>query len=270
MSDKNPIMEYGRTLLHCAAMTGSIEICKYLIEDTIQINLHPRDNAGCTPLGYAAQYGHLEVCKLINVSDKNPMFHERWSPLGWGGPLDRAVYYGQLEVFKYLAEKMMGPHMIHLNPSKEDGWSLLHYAAKEGQLEVFKFIANSLIDKNPKSFAMEGKTPLHIACEYGKVEICEYLMKKIGEEHSPTNDPGRYLINKNRNRNPKMDNGRTPLHLAALNDHENVCQCLMANMSENEMNPKDNEGKTPLILAAETQNWDAVVAIGQVLQSLRY
>ena len=67
-----------------------------------------------------------------------------------------------------------------------------------------------------------------------------------------------------------MDNGRTPLHLAALNDHENVCQCLMENMSENEMNPKDNEGKTPLILAAETQNWDAVVAIGQILQSLQY
>ena len=148
MSDKNPIMGYGRTLLHCAAMSGKLEICKYLIEDTSQINLHPRDNAGCTPLGYAAQYGHLDVCKLINVSDKNPMFHERWSPLGWGSPLDRAVYYGQLEVFKYLAADMRGPHMTHLNPSKEDGWSLLHYAAK-GQL----------ISKCPYEMIVSSKIP---------------------------------------------------------------------------------------------------------------
>ena len=40
MSEKNPIIAYGRTLLHCAAWTGKLEICKYLIEDTSQINLH--------------------------------------------------------------------------------------------------------------------------------------------------------------------------------------------------------------------------------------
>ena len=269
MSDKNPIMEYGRTLLHCAAMTGKLEICRYLIEGTTQINLHPRDRAGCTPLGYAAQYGHLDVCKLINVSDKNPMFHERWSPLGWGSPLDRAVYYGQLEVFKYLAADMRGPHMPHLNPSKEDGWSLLHYAAKEGQLEVFKFIVNTLVDKNPKSSAMEGKTPLHIASEYGKVEICKYIMKKMEEKVSPTNESGIFIRNKKLDISPKMDNGRTPLHLAAINDHSNVCRCLMEHMEdEKDMNPKDNEGKTPLILAAEKENWYAVNAIGEILSNL--
>ena len=91
--------------------------------------------------------------------------------LGWS-PIARAVYYGQLEIYKYFA-----PYMnYNLNPSDESGWSLLHYAAKEGHLEVFKYIANTLVDKNPKSSVMEGKTPLHIACEYGKVEICEYIM----------------------------------------------------------------------------------------------
>ena len=269
MSEKNPIIAYGRTLLHCAAWTGKLEICKYLIEDKARINLHPRDHGGCTPLGYAAQYGHLDVCKLINVSDKNPMFHERWSPLGWGSPLDRAVYYGQLEVFKYLAADMRGPHMPHLNPSKEDGWSLLHYAAKEGHLEVFKFIVNTLVDKNPKSSAMEGKTPLHIACEYGKVEICKYIMKKMEEKVSPTNESGIFIRNKKLDISPKMDNGRTPLHLAAINDHSNVCRCLMEHMEdEKDMNPKDNEGKTPLILAAEKENWYAVNAIGEILSNL--
>ena len=79
MSHKNPIMEYGRTLLHCAAMTGKFEICKYLIED--RVNLHPKDKEGCTPLGYAIQYGHLSVCKLIieNFNDKNPTSKTGWS-----------------------------------------------------------------------------------------------------------------------------------------------------------------------------------------------
>ena len=79
MSHKNPIMEYGRTLLHCAAMTGKLEICKYLIED--RVNLHPKDKGGATPLGYAIQYGHLDVCKLIiqNFNDKNPTSKAGWS-----------------------------------------------------------------------------------------------------------------------------------------------------------------------------------------------
>ena len=79
MSHKNPIMEYGRTLLHCAAMTGKLEICKYLIED--RVNLHPKDKGECTPLGYAIQYGHLDVCKLIiqNFNDKNPTSKAGWS-----------------------------------------------------------------------------------------------------------------------------------------------------------------------------------------------
>ena len=72
-------MEYGRTLLHCAAMTGKLEICKYLIED--RVNLHPKDKGGATPLGYAIQYGHLDVCKLIiqNFNDKNPTSKAGWS-----------------------------------------------------------------------------------------------------------------------------------------------------------------------------------------------
>ena len=103
--------------------------------------------------------------------------------------------------------------MSNLNPSRENGWSLLHYAAKEGHLKVFKFIANTLVDKNPKSSAMEGKTPLHIAAEYGKVEICKYIMKKMEEKVSPTNESGVYIRNKKLEVSPKMDNGRTPLHL---------------------------------------------------------
>ena len=106
--------------------------------------------------------------------------------------------------------------MSNLNPSRENGWSLLHYAAKEGHLKVFKFIANTLVDKNPESSAMEGKTPLHIAAEYGKVEICKYILKKMEEKVSPTNESGVYIRNKKLEVSPKMDNGRTPLHLAAM------------------------------------------------------
>ena len=37
-----------------------------------------RQPYGLTPLHYAAQYGHLEVCQLLmkNLIDKNPAIHE--------------------------------------------------------------------------------------------------------------------------------------------------------------------------------------------------
>ena len=69
---------------------------------------------------------------------------------------------------------------------------------------------------------------------------------------------------------PKMDNGRTPLHIAALNDHYEVCRCLLEYLSEDEINSKDNDGKTALILAAEGENWDSVADIADHLRDLDY
>ena len=44
----------------------------------------PQDNQGMTPLHFAAEHGHLEVCKFLmeNISEKNPRDNFGDTPLG--------------------------------------------------------------------------------------------------------------------------------------------------------------------------------------------
>ena len=60
------------TPLHYAAQNGHFEVCKLIIENTEVKN--PKGYFGWTPLHNAARNGHFEVSKLIldNIQDKNP------------------------------------------------------------------------------------------------------------------------------------------------------------------------------------------------------
>ena len=49
---------------------------------------------------------------------------------------------------------------------------------------------------------------------------------------------------------PRNDDSKTPLHLAALNGYENICEIILNFDEVKEKNPKDNKGVTPLHLAA--------------------
>ena len=71
--DVNPKrLEDGFTPLGLAAQEGHLEICAFLIEYLDDKN--PRENDGWTPLHRVARAGHLEVCKLLSnlLDNKNP------------------------------------------------------------------------------------------------------------------------------------------------------------------------------------------------------
>ena len=84
-----------------------------------------------TPLHFAANNGHLEICQLImnNVDDKNPNAN-------WAG-----------EASPY------------------------HLAAEKGHVEVCKLFLETLTDKNPMDNWEKIGTPLHLAIEHGHFQI---------------------------------------------------------------------------------------------------
>ena len=59
----------GDTPLHFAAEKGHLKICKQIIEKISAKN--PENDNGWTPLHLAAQNKHMELCKLIHDHIKN-------------------------------------------------------------------------------------------------------------------------------------------------------------------------------------------------------
>ena len=53
----------GQTPLHVAAMRGSEEATRCLLESAVDVDVN--DDKGCVPLHYAAQGGHVQVCALL-------------------------------------------------------------------------------------------------------------------------------------------------------------------------------------------------------------
>ena len=103
---------------------------------------NPNMKFGRTTLHLAAAHGHLEICKLIseNISSLD-------SRSDCGLMLDR-----------------FGCH---------NGRTPLHEAAIGGHLETYKFIAERVKEINPKD--RDGKTPLRLAEEKGRYEICRLI-----------------------------------------------------------------------------------------------
>ena len=66
------------------------------------------------------------------------------------------------------------------------------------------------------------------------MEICRAIMEKL------------------ENKNPGDNNGLTPLHFAAQDDHLDVCRAIMEKLDNK--NPMDNDGQTPLQYAVDSGN----------------
>ncbi|HPF16804.1 MAG TPA: ankyrin repeat domain-containing protein [Thermotogota bacterium] len=152
-------------------------------------------------------------------------------------PLLRAISYGYMdpayvEIAKYLIEQ--GAQLAHQD---SDGFTALHYAAKNGHLEVVKMLVERGADLNvypDESKFYRGETPLNSACSYSNandknLEVVQYLVEKGASMEkisfcfqSPLTNcmnskaplTAQYLLEMGADPNIPNDNGQTPLYLA--------------------------------------------------------
>jgi ankyrin repeat protein len=199
---------------------------------------------------------HQISWKLVLVKIPTHVLEKLAVTLDWEGwkrcptPLHTAVYSGDLQLFEHIYEKSKDK-----NPQDPDGRTPFHAAAEHGSLEIFKFIMERAEDKNPNM--KFGRTTLHLAAAHGHLEICKLISENISSLDSVGSDcsclycglmldVGCWMFGCN--------NGRTPLHEAAIGGHLETYKFIAERVKE--INPKDRDGKTPLRLAEEKGRYE--------------
>ena len=88
-------------------------------------------------------------------------------------------------------------------------------------------------DKHPRLISSDhfhGQTPLHLGAKNGhkrgNLSVCKFIIDNVDDK------------------NPKTDNGVTPLHIAAAEGHLKLCQLIINNVEDK--NPENDDGVTPL------------------------
>ena len=136
-------------------MYGEVEIfikSKFLIIHNL---FFLKDHNGWTPLHFAAENGHFEVCKLIieNVRDKNPGDYKGITPL------HLAAENGQIELCELILDNSQ-----EKNPMDKDGWTPLQLANDNGHRQIRDMIFKNMKEKNQRDH--KGSTLLHSAARY--------------------------------------------------------------------------------------------------------
>ena len=161
-------------------------------------NYGPRNEYQYSPLLIVAIVGNFELFKYVFEKMMMPKPNNLWTTLFivehdmdnfFKSAFDHVV--GHEEICKFLIN-----HSEEKNPSKENGMTLFHYAAKRGLKNVCKLIIENVDNKNPA--ALNGCTPLHLAAKKGHLEIIRLIVETGVDKRT-------------------LFNGATPLGLALEN-----------------------------------------------------
>lgn len=263
--DLDTTEQLGWSRLHLAASCGMTAWTQTLLAAGAEPNQQNED--GDTPLGLAAEKGHLNCMRLLLEAPGININH----PDNEGEtPLMKAAYYNQPEAIKLLlatpgidinATNQSGDNAFHLaifgeNPecarmlmeapgfdlarSCTEGRTPLHLAAASGLVQWLR----QLLSKSPDINAQDdmGRTPLYHAAFYHQAACMQLLLEAPGVD-----------VNL-----PSTGDGNTPLHEAAQDDGDAECLRLLLAAPGIKVNEMDADGASPLHLAVEYGSVESV------------
>ena len=163
-------------------------------------------------------------------------------------PKASSLYYAALLGFRGLAAHLITSHSQDVNSRGGFYITPLHAASVKGHLDVASLLLENVADPNSRDnrdiaelLVESGAsldvrngpewTPLHMACENGKLDVA------------------RFLIGRGSNINSRENNGRIPLHMASHMGHLDIARLLLDCGSD--VNARDFRDWTPLHFASQ-------------------
>ncbi|KAI3837560.1 hypothetical protein MKX03_033583, partial [Papaver bracteatum] len=155
----------GRGCLHFAAAGGSLEVCKYLIEN-LKLDVDSKCEKGCTPLYHASLDGHFDTVRYLLEKGANPDASTDTNLT----PLQYAAKSGNTKIITLLLSK--GVRLDVVNSSG----TALQFAVALGHRDAVKVLLDH--GANPNYDNSEGQLrPLISAVGTQSWECMELLLE---------------------------------------------------------------------------------------------
>ena len=257
--------------IHVASAFGLISIILKLLKKGVNVNIH--DATGWTPLTWAVSKGCVSTARLLLLKGADGLLGDKSGRI----PIHHSAQLGYKDITELLAKGNS-----NLNQKNKLGESPLHLAALEGHMEVVQFLllenaivglldkkgrsalhrsvqnqhsdtTDLLLSKNadPTQPDNRGETALHVGAKQGNIEVFRLLVtavKSVMPAMKSKNSPVAGVIRRDWVE-LRDKNGRTLLHTASMEGHEEIVKVLIAELINTELT--DKSGWTALDWAVE-------------------
>lgn len=232
-SDINGVDEDGNTVLHLAAKLNDADLCTFFIIKGADTELKNYDSD--TPLHIAIKHGCMDAAKaIVDLDCKSLLSYDADGISALDLGLDTDSYYYNIFITQKAGELV-----------DDQGQNIVHHFVKSKNLKAI----NACI-KNKINISLQdnnGKSPLDIAFENlgddDSVKIAAALILGGAEEVDTIFSYFQDTV-VSRNYSVRFDDGQTPLHIAAINNHVAIAKFLLENDAST--SAQDSTGATPL------------------------
>lgn len=249
--------------LHFATKYNKTDMAAYLIKKYPALNNfnHQVNNGAFAPVHWVAWHGNQLLLKQLKDAGVNI-----WIKTKNGlNILDIACMAKLSEVSsKFCSHLLKIVPISELRKADLSGWNIAHYASRSNKVDLLQSLEKreniENKEENDQSLITKitntSKTCLHIACEFAKKEVVEFILTKYETILSYVDDLGwnaihyaakggdliilKELIEKGMDIGCLTTDGKTILHIACIHKHPEICEYAVKNLPTYLLNAQTN------------------------------